>query len=206
MAADYRFLAHTGVLEVRTRAGYKQIAGCSCLGIFEYQDRLRELPELLAGLSDAEAALSIAELYQQHERFRHLCDRVLLLNGVELDWIKPSDLEWLLFGHYDDANNLQPSPLQRLNTPEPPRHPRKESPEKQSDRVTILAAIAAQCESLEEAYRVATSRPSKEVLAVLEESAWQGQSAEEQDDIKFKAWAAQQRKQTAESVGGWANG
>jgi hypothetical protein len=71
----------------------------------------------------------------------------------------------------------------------------------------LLAAVMSQPDtSAEEAYRVATSQPMREVLAVLDERSWGMMSPEEKDDAKFKQWARAEVDSAARRVdlGGWA--
>ena len=98
---SYKFLS-TGELEIPTRAGFKLVGGCSCRGVFEFNDRLSELQSALA---EAPKDSTIHDLYLENERFRFLCDRCLELNAIDPDWIRPHDLAWLLFGHLDADGN-----------------------------------------------------------------------------------------------------
>lgn len=198
----YKFLT-TGDLEIPVRGGYRIIPGCSCKGIFEFGDRMAELQELLQELPEGDER-PIEALYQDHQRFRWLCDRTLELNGIDTDWVRPADLGWLLFGHQGDDGPV-PSPLLVLNQAAEPRWPRKPSTEKShNDYISLIAAIAATGGSMEDAFNVATSEPARVVLGMLEERAWQSMSAEEKDDTRFKAWAGEQREKAAIAApGAW---
>ncbi|HEY9877785.1 MAG TPA: hypothetical protein V6D29_04980 [Leptolyngbyaceae cyanobacterium] len=202
----YKFLS-SGELEIPVRGGFQLIAGCSCKGIFEFSDRMAELGELLSDLSAGEnAEKPLDAIYMEHSRFRYLCDRILTLNGIEPDWIRPKDLGWLLFGHHDAEGNLRPSPLQQLNAPVEPRHPRRPKPQEgPSDFISILAAIAMQPDtSAEEAFRIATSQPARDVLGMLQDRSWHSLSDEQKDDEKFGAWAAAEaQKMQQQPIGGW---
>lgn len=186
---SYRLIS-TGELEIPTRVGFRLIPGCSCRGVFEYRDRVAELSELTQTL---EEATSIQALYLEHDRFKFLCDRILVLNGIDPEWVRPSDLDWLLFAHYDDAGQIQPSPLQRINNPAEPRHPRKTQSKGHSDYISVLAAIASHCSSIEEAVRIAEKLPARLVLGTLEDLAWSGMTTKQKDDAEFDDWAAKQR-------------
>ena len=199
----YKFLS-TGDLEIPIRGGWRIIPGCSCKGIFEFGDRMAELQELLQGLEEGDDR-PIEALYLEHQRFRWLCDRTLELNGIDVDWVRPSDLAWLLFGHQGEDGPV-PSPLLVLNAAAEQRYPRKPSDEKtHNDFISLLAAIAAQPDtSAEEAFKVATSEPARVVLGMLEDRAWHSMSAEQKDDTRFKAWAGDQREQAQrQQAGGW---
>ncbi|MBD1918849.1 MULTISPECIES: hypothetical protein [Cyanophyceae] len=199
----YKFLT-TGDLEIPVRGGFRIIPGCSCKGIFEFGDRMAELQELLEGLEEGDER-PIEALYREHQRFAWLVGRALELNGIDPDWVRPSDLGWLLFGHQGDDGPVS-SPLLVLNAAAEPRYPRKPSTEQShNDFISLLAAIAAQPDtSAEEAFRLATSEPARVVLGMLEDRAWHSMSAEEKDDTRFKAWAGEQREKAAAAAsGGW---
>ena len=195
----YKFLS-TGDLEIPVRGGYRIIGGCSCKGIFEFRDRIAELQEILEGLEQGDTR-PIDVLYKEHQRFRWLCDRTLTLNGIDPDWVRPKDLGWLIFGHQGEDGPV-PSPLLALNGAAEPRYPRKAGGEKgHNDFISLLAAIAAQPDtSAEEAFRVATSEPARLVLGVLEERAWHGLTAEQKDEVRFKAQADAFRAKFAEGA------
>jgi len=199
----YKFLT-TGDLEIPVRGGWRIIPGCSCKGIFEFGDRMAELQELLQGLPDDDDR-PIEALYLEHRRFAWLCDRTLELNGIDADWVRPSDLGWLLFGHRGEDGKAVASPLLVLNAAAEQRYPRKPSDEKtHNDYISLIAAIFAQGGSMEEAFRVATSEPARLVLGTLEDRAWHSMSAEQKDDTRFKAWAGEQREQAQrQQAGGW---
>lgn len=203
MDPSYRILS-TGDLEIATMGTWRLVAGCSCRGIFEYQDRMTELQELI---QEAAPDSTVESLYLDDRRFRYLCDRVLTLNGLEPEQVRPRDLGWLLFGWMAEDGTPQPAPLALLNTPPEPRHPRKPSAnDGPGDFISLVAAIASQGGSLEEAIAVATSKPARLVLGALEDRAWGSLSAEEKDDVTFKDWAkAEQTKAMAGiDLQGWA--
>lgn len=196
----YKFLS-TGDLEIPVRGGWRIIPGCSCKGIFEFGDRMAELQELLQGLPPDDDR-PIEALYQEHQRFAWLCDRVLQLNGIEPDWVRPSNLCWLVFGHQGEDGPVE-SPLLVLNAAADQRYPRKPSAKTggHNDFIALLAAIAAQPDtSAEEAFRVATSEPARVVLGMLEDRAWHSMSPEEKDDVKFKGQADAFRAKFAEGA------
>ena len=198
----YKFLS-TGELEIPIRGGFRLVSGCSCKGIFEFQDRMGELGDLLHEASPTD---TVESLYLYDKRFRWCCDRILDLNGIDPDEVRPKDLGWLLFGHRDEQGTIHPSPLQQLNAPPEPRHPRRPRDEEgPSDFISLLAAIASQPDtSAEEAFRIATSQPARVVLGVLEDRAWHSQTPEEKDETRFKAWAAAEaEKMQQQPMGGW---
>jgi hypothetical protein len=183
----YRILT-TGDLEIATMGTWRIIPGCSCRGLFEYQDRMAELGELVQAADPSE---SVEGLYAGDRRFRWLCDRVLELNGLSAELVRPRDLGWLLFGWLAEDGTPQQSPLAILNTPPEPRHPRQpSSDEGPSDFVRLLAAIMSLPDtSPEEAYKAATSLPAREVLGALDERAWAAMPAEDKDKIQFREQA-----------------
>lgn len=193
-AGSYRILS-TGELEIQTRTGWRIVPGCSCRGIFEYADRVAELAELL---QVSTSNTPITALYLEGERFRHLCDRVLELNGIDPDWIRPSDIEWLLFAHKDESGAVHPSPLDRVNAPSEQRHPSApRSKDAKNDYIAVLAAIAARCGSIDEAVAVAEKVPARLVFGVLQDLNWSAKSPKEKEDAKVKEWEARMRAKSA---------
>lgn len=195
---SYKFLA-TGELEIPTRVGFKLVGGCSCRGIFEFNDRMAELQAMLL---EARKDATVHDFYLEDKRFRYLCDRVLELNGIDPDWIHPRNLSWLIFGHRDNENKPRPSPLAVLNEPAKPRYPRKpKTKEGPNDFISMLAAIASHPDcSPEEALRLAEDVPARLILGMLEERAWHSQSDEEKGDTQFKAHADAFRARFAEQA------
>ncbi|MEL7315440.1 MAG: hypothetical protein AAFN08_10840 [Cyanobacteria bacterium J06559_3] len=188
---DYCFL-RSGELEFRGRGGRYHIAsGCSVTGIFELEDRLEEIRAIA---NDAPNELTIDDLYREHQRFQYLCNRILELNGIALDWVTPREMSWLIF-HRREGEEIIEAPLQTLNRPPKPRHPSSEKGNSsKTDRVTLIAAIASHCGgNLELAYQVAMAKPFREVMGVLEESSWQRKTPEERRKAEFKNWAKDQR-------------
>ena len=187
MEPAYRLLSD-GTLEIAARGTWRLVAGCSCRGIFEYQDRMGELLELVQG---ADADDSVEVLYQNDRRFRFLCDRALTLNGLDPDWIRPADLSWLLFGWVDEAGKPQRSPLAVLNDPPQPRHPRAGAAEDgPTDFVRLLAALVSLPDtSPTEALELATALPMREALGLLDERAWAALPEDERDKLKHRQQA-----------------
>lgn len=189
---DYRFL-RSGELEFRGRGGrYHIVSGCSVAGIFELDERFEEIRAIA---QEAPGDMKVGELYEAHPRFRYLCDRILELNGVELDWVTPREMSWLIFARMEAGQIIQP-PLQTLNRPPKPRHPGGDQKSKGvSDRVSLIAAIASHCGgNLNVAYDVAQSKPFRELMAVMEESNWLQKTPEERRKAEFKDWAKSQRE------------
>lgn len=190
---DYRFLP-SGELEFRGRGGRYHIAsGCSVVGIFELDDRFDEIRAIA---QDSPHALSVGELYAAHPRFRYLCDRILELNGIDLHWVTPREMSWLIFARME-GERIIPPPLATLNQPPKPRHPAdpKKATGGATDRVTVLAALASHCGgNLDVAYQVAQSQPFRELMAVMEESNWLQKTPEERRKAEFKDWAKTERE------------
>ena len=183
-----------GTLEIAARGTWRLIPGCSCEGIFEYAERMTELWELV---QDSDGSKTLDALYQDDRRFRYLCDRVLELNGCKADWVRPADLDWLIFGWVAEDGTPQQSPLALLNTPPEPRHPRKAAPEDgPSDFIRLLAALASLPDtSLEDAVAAARALPARVALGVMEDRAWGSLSEEDKDDIRKRQMADKYREQ-----------
>jgi hypothetical protein len=149
------------------------------------------MAELGQLVQEADSIDTVESLYLNDRRFRWLCDRVLTLNGLEPEHVRPRDLGWLLFGWMAEDGTPQQSPLALLNTPPEPRHPRQQTADDgPSDFVRMLAAVMSLPDtSPEEAYRAATSLPMRELLGVLDERAWGATPDEEKDKLRFKQQA-----------------
>ena len=190
-AYNYRFL-RTGELEFRGRMGrYHIISGCSVVGVFEFEERHAEIRQIAQNAPDD---LSVDELYREDERFRYLCDRILFLNGIDLDWVTPKHMSWLIFSRLEGKQIVE-APLQTLNKPPQPRHPSAESKTAASDKVALIAAIALHCGgNLDLAYMLASSKPAREILPLLEEVVWLRKTPKERREAEFKAWAKSERE------------
>lgn len=190
-AHDYRFL-RSGELEFRGRGGrYHIISGCSVIGIFEFEERLAEIVAIAQAAPDE---LSVGELYREDARFRYLCDRILTLNGIDLDWVTPREMSWLIFSRLEGRQIIE-APLQVINKPPKPRHPGGEAKKGASDKVALIAAIASHCGgNLDLAYKLASSQPARELLAVMDEARWLHKSPKERREAEFKDWAKTERQ------------
>jgi hypothetical protein len=164
------------------------------LGVFEYQERLSELWDIIEQSDEGD---TVETLYLYDKRFHFLIDRILTLNGIQVDWVAPSDLQWLLFGYVDSDGQPQQSPLALLNEPPKPRHPRKPSVEdsESPDFIRLLALIMSLPDvGYEEAYQVATSKPMRQVLGVIDEAAWAAMGDDDRNDLRFRQHADQFRE------------
>ncbi|MEL7503192.1 MAG: hypothetical protein AAFN18_12065 [Cyanobacteria bacterium J06554_6] len=191
---DYRFLS-SGELEFRGRGGrYFLTSGCSAAGWFEFADRVTEAAQLC---QDAPDGVTVEALYLQQGRFRHVCDRILELNSIDPDWVTPHMLAWLLFGR-EENGQIIPAPLQTLNQLPEPRYPKPKGNKKDQrpfDRVALLSALASHCGGdLGKALEVAQSGSARELLAVMDQIAWQSKTPEQRHKAKLRAWADKERE------------
>lgn len=82
-------------LEFEDRFGViRSLAGCSLMGRQEFFERLQQLQARIDALPEA---ATVAELYDTDSRFRHYCDRCLILNGIDPDWLTVGMLPDFLF-------------------------------------------------------------------------------------------------------------
>ena len=188
---DYRLLT-TGALEFRDRHGrYQLVWGCNAQGWHEFWERLDLVRDLLASAPDDK---TLSELYLEHPAFRRHCDRCLELNGIDPDWVSPMLMRWLLF----PADGETPAPLVALNSPYPAKHPPLLGGEPVSNRVELLAALAAVCDgNMADAVELANSTPARDLLAAMQSRAWAMASQDEKD----KAILTQKKREMAEARG-----
>ena len=196
---DYRLL-NTGALEFRDRVGRYQIVwGCTVQGWHEFWERLDLIRALLESVLEENPESTLEQLYLDNPEFQHHCTRCLALNGIDLDWVTPRMVTWLLFPQDVDTK----APLVALNEPYKAQHPPLPGGEALSGRVAFLSALAGLCEgNLNEALNLAKSMPARDVMAAMESRAWAMAS---QDD-KDKAVLSQAKKEMAEMRGVKRNG
>jgi hypothetical protein len=195
---DYRFLP-SGELQYRDRTGqYRITGGVTPHGYHTFWDRL----ERLNGLVDERpGGVTIHQLFVTSDVFAFEAEQCIELSGIKPEWVGIEQRVWLLFSRRDDDGNLHVAPLQVLNSLPEPRRPVSGKGEPLTDRVKFLAAISAQCDSIGEAYGIATSQPAREVLSVMEERAWQSMDAKERHEAGLKEWAEKRRKHLAQRAG-----
>ena len=174
--------------------------GCSIQGLFEFDERIAELSRRL---DEANEELTIIELYRRDRRFRFLCDRALLLNGIQPEWVTPAMLEQLLFAREEQEQeggvSIRPGWLIELNTFRK-QQPTEEGTTTLGTKAMLIAALAQQNNSLSEAFAIARSEPAKQVLEVLEAKAELSLTPEERQKKEQKNWAREQRKQAREAM------
>jgi hypothetical protein len=135
----------------------RQTAGCSLVGRFEFSERLVQLEEILNSLP---AERSWVEEYGENNRFKHVVDRLLVLNGLEPDWFTPDMVSTLLFGRVDSDGNILPGWLIELNS---------SSEQRSGESATLAQSVAGLAESLTEAIELAQNLPAQFMIAVAEE-------------------------------------
>lgn len=196
---DYRFL-DSGELQYRDRYGqYRVAGGVTPQGYHVFWDRVQRLNKLV---DEAPDGVTIHQLFVTSAAFGYEADQCLELSGIAPDCVSLEQRCWLFFPRQDDEGNLHEAPLHPLNSLPEPSRPATGQGEPLTDRVKFLAAIAAQCDSVSDAYDVATSTPAREVLAVMEERAYQSLDTQAKHELGLKDWADKRRKQLAQQPGG----
>lgn len=174
---------------------YRLFYGCSLVGVLEFEERIKQIH---SHLTDVSTEATIQELYCSSSRFRFLCDRCLELNGIKPEWVNFDMLTQLLFGTEQHAPYLI-----TLNQPYKPKRPQPSA--KASSKAELLAAIATHCGSIDEAYKLATTVPARELMAVLDAKNELTKPLEERKkadkDEQFKSWAARRRAEMAKREG-----
>lgn len=161
--------------------------GCSVAGLFEFQDRLAELDQAIA---EADGETPIVEMYLQRDRFRHACDRALILNGIQPEWVNPAMMVQMLFDRVENGEII-PAYLRELNRPYQSKRPIKGKP--LTGKAGLIAAIAQHTGSIAEAYELAQTVPARELLAVMDERNEMNLKPEEREKLDFDDWAQQAR-------------
>lgn len=148
------------MVEFEDVSGYIRTSrGCSLRGYKEFCDRVEQLTKRIEATSDN---LKIHELYYQDHYFAHLCDRCLILNGIEPEWVNTQILTSLLFV-YDGKPGL----LIRVNQSNNEGKPG----EKGATSEDVIAALWKLTEDLEQAFEVAEKYPWKDVGGVMDAAA-----------------------------------
>jgi hypothetical protein len=189
---DYRLLK-SGALEFRDRRGrYQLVWGCTANGWHEFWERLDLIRDLL---TDIPPDSTLESLYLEHPEFRRHCDQCLTLSGIDPDDVSPVLMRHLLFP--TDAET--PAPLVALNTPYPARKPPLPGGDGISNRVELLAALAAVCEgNLADAVALANSTPARDLFTALESRAW----AMASDEQKDRAILSEEKRKAGEAMRG----
>lgn len=83
------------IWDFRDRFGQiRTIGGCSVRGKIEFDQRVKKIYEIL---DESHPNKSIEAIYREDDVFRYCCDRALLLNGIDPDWVNSGLLVSLLF-------------------------------------------------------------------------------------------------------------
>ncbi|MGD1907410.1 MAG: hypothetical protein ACFB0C_15685 [Leptolyngbyaceae cyanobacterium] len=192
---DYRFLP-SGELQYRDRYGQYRIAGgVTPNGYHLFWDRLERLNRMVDKCPEG---VPIHHLFVTSEIFAFEAEQCIQLSGIDPDCVAIEQQAWLLFTRTEADDERHPGPLQVLNTLPEARRPASGKGEPLTDRVKFLSAIAAQSDSLADAYAVASSEPAREVIQVMEERAWQSLDGKQKYEAKRDEWIVQRRKQLAQ--------
>lgn len=187
---DYRLLK-TGALEFRDRRGrYQLVWGCNAQGWHEFWERLEAIRDILG---DVPEDATLDRLYLEHDAFRRHCDQCLTLSGIDPETVSPLLVRFLLFPLDEDT----PAPLVALNTPYPPRKPPLAGGEGITNRVELLAALAAVCDgNMADAVALANSAPARDLMMAMESRAWAMASQDEKD----KAILSEAKRESAQAL------
>ena len=147
------------ILEFCDRLGmFRTTRGCSLKGKIEFDQRIKKLGEIIEASNPNK---SIGKIYEEDEVFRHCCDRALLLNDIEPDWVNEQILVALLFVYQN-----QPGMLVQLNSSPPSTG---QGTGQSASYAELLAALYSHTQDLEKAIALAENHPWKEVMGAIKE-------------------------------------
>lgn len=183
-APTYRFRP-SGALEFQDRRGrYQLVYGCTADGYFDFWDYLEKVQVFLQNAPESQ---SVDSLYVDCDEFRHLCDRCLELSGIDLDWIAPKMIAWLLFAHQVGDTAIEAA-LVLLNRPTERKYPPLPGGTALDSHTKLMAAIVgAAGGDMAKAVELAKALPTKQFFEVSEEINWQRADTK----TKGKAWVNQ---------------
>jgi hypothetical protein len=142
--------------------------------------------------------ISIESLYRTSKRIRHIVNRLLELNGIDPDWLTWGMISQLLFGRKEESGTITEGFLISLNRPAAKDD--DGSGEPLTTKAQIVAAIALQCSSIEEALRLAETIPAKTLFPVLDAKADMQMPPEQRQKKEFKKVLAKNRDALAENA------
>ena len=166
-----------GVLaEFADRTGViRQTGGCSLVGRFEFGQRLEQMQELLEELPPEQPW---ADEYRRGGRFAHVVDRLLVLNGLEVDWLTLDMVSALIFGRVDGDGKILPGWLVELNNPTTDKQVR------QGESSSLAQIIAGLSESLTEALELADGLPAQLTIDIAQARAEMYKTPEQKAEDK----------------------
>lgn len=148
------------ILEFCDRLGsFRSTRGCSLKGKIEFDQRIQKLGEII---QQANPHKSIGKIYEEDEIFRHCCDRALLLNDIDPDWVNEAMVVSLLFAYKN-----QPGLLVQLNSS--PLTEGGDTSGKSASYTELLAALYSHTQDLDKAIALAEDHPWKEVMGAIKE-------------------------------------
>jgi hypothetical protein len=154
---------------------YRFTQGCSLIGLGEFKRWLEILVDLVGKYSEQFKDLTYADLYQKSIESDDVspilataCDQLLLLNGIDPDWVTPALLSRLLFNYLNDDGQPKPGLLIALNYPDRVAEPSDESGQSEEDSIAnAIATLTKVTEGLQEALDIANNESWKPVSNVL---------------------------------------
>lgn len=165
----------------------REFYGCSLIGVLEFEERLKELEQVLSDRGDE---VSVEELWRRDRRVRHLITKLLQLNGIDPSWVNWQMVSELLFGRIVDGRPVE-GYLITLNRPHKPQRPA--TGEGIGGKAGLIALIASYCGSIQQAYTLASTIPARELFQVLEAKNEQAKTPEQKEKERFDDWAAEQK-------------
>jgi hypothetical protein len=184
-------------LEFEDRAGViRSLAGCSLIGRQEFYERLQQIQTRITELPETS---TVAELYDTDSRFRHYCDRCLILNGIDPDWLTMVMLGDFLFVRVVEGE-ARPGLLIELNQ-SPDTGKKVDNPATLHE---ILAALATHEKSLKTALELASdlNLPANDLLEILTARSELERSANPEHKLKQqqKEWQAKARERVTGGI------
>lgn len=153
---------------------YRSTQGCSLMGLGEFKRWLEILVDMVGKYSESHGSLTYAELYQKSIEGDEVspilataCDQILLLNGIDPDWVTPALIAKLLFNYLDDNGQPKPGLLITLNYPDRVAEPSSDQPSDKDPIATAIATLTKVTDGLQEALEIAQNEPWKPVSKVI---------------------------------------
>lgn len=134
------------------------------MGREEFFTRLQQLQHLMSYVADPGEPWE--KFYDRNPQVQHTIKRILVLNGIDPDWVSLPMIDQLIFFE----NGQPPGLLVRINSP--PDTGEEVEPVKPGEEPTLekaIALIATQTTSVEEAIRLANSVPADKIMSIVDE-------------------------------------
>lgn len=190
---NLKYVDLLSLIEFKDRYGIiRSSYGCSLKGLSEFTARIEQLQTILIQEAESNPEITLLDLYQSHDYFRHCCDRILELNQIDPDWLDAKGLllEALIFS-YEGGTAL----LAQLNQLPSMGGGKPLGPELDPN-AELAATIVSLTQSLQQALEIIETHPAKEVIATLD--AYERQQRMGDEKSRREEWAKERRRQAKE--------